>query len=186
MTIPIAPVHLSLLSAVVVLATACGSPEAGAPQQGTSQASGSGDPSRTATAPTQPPATSAPGTTDRARGDLRIRIRVGDQSLTGTLLDIPAANDLVAQLPLTLTMTDHGSVEKTGALPRPLSTAGVPSGADPAVGDIGYYAPGNDFVMYYGDQSYYEGIVRLGTLDGDLDLLQQSDDLHVTLESTTD
>jgi hypothetical protein len=35
------------------------------------------------------------------------------------------------------------------------------------VGDVGYYAPGNDLVLYYGEQSYYDGIVILGQLEGD-------------------
>ncbi|HEY5247906.1 MAG TPA: cyclophilin-like fold protein [Dermatophilaceae bacterium] len=35
------------------------------------------------------------------------------------------------------------------------------------LGDVGYYAPGNDLVLYYGDQSYYPGIVILGRLNGD-------------------
>ena len=30
---------------------------------------------------------------------------------------------------------------------------------------MGYYAPGSDLVLYYGDQSYYPGIVILGRLD---------------------
>ena len=64
-------------------------------------------------------------------------------------------------------MSDHGSVEKTGPLPAPLSLAGQPDGADPDVGDVGYYAPGNDLGLYYGNQSYYPGIVVLGRLDGD-------------------
>ena len=34
------------------------------------------------------------------------------------------------------------------------------------MGDLGYYAPGNDLVLYYGDQSYFPGIVILGRLDG--------------------
>jgi hypothetical protein len=58
-------------------------------------------------------------------------------------------------------------VEKTGPLPAPLSLDGQPDGADPDVGDVGYYAPGNDLVLYYGNQSYYPGIVVLGRLDGD-------------------
>ncbi len=33
------------------------------------------------------------------------------------------------------------------------------------MGDLGYYAPGNELVLYYGDQSSYNGIVILGTLD---------------------
>lgn len=64
-------------------------------------------------------------------------------------------------------MTDHGGVEKTGPLRASLSLDGQPSGADPDVGDLGYYAPGNDLVLYYGNQSYFPGIVILGKLEGD-------------------
>ena len=63
-------------------------------------------------------------------------------------------------------MIDHGGVEKTGPLPAPLSLDGQPEGADPDVGDVGYYAPGNDLVLYYGDQSYFPGIVVLGRMEG--------------------
>ena len=37
----------------------------------------------------------------------------------------------------------------------------------PPIGDVGYYAPGNNLVLYYGDQSYYNGIIVLGQMDGD-------------------
>jgi hypothetical protein len=96
-----------------------------------------------------------------------IRITIGDQSFHATLAYHAASRDLVAQLPLTLEMVDHGAVEKTGPLPAPLSLDGQPPGADPDPGDVGYYAPGHDFVLYYGNQSYYDGIVILGRLDGD-------------------
>jgi len=99
--------------------------------------------------------------------DMQIRITIREQRFTATLDDSPAADDLLAQLPVTLDMVDHGGVEKTGPLPRPLSLDGQPEGADPDVGDLGYYAPGNDLVLYHGDQSYFPGIVVLGRLDGD-------------------
>jgi hypothetical protein len=98
---------------------------------------------------------------------MNIQIRIGDQTLTATLDDSPAARDLLAQLPVTVDMTDHGGVEKTGPLPGSLSLDGQPEGADPDPGDLGYYAPGNDLVLYHGDQSYYAGIVVLGRLGGD-------------------
>src|SRR5687768_2532005 len=101
------------------------------------------------------------------REQMRVRITVGNQRLQATIFDSAAGRDLIAQLPLTIDMTDHGSVEKTGPLPAPLSRDGQPDGADPDVGDVGYYAPGNDLVFYYGDQSYYPGIVIIGRLDGD-------------------
>ena len=98
---------------------------------------------------------------------MQLRITIGDQQLIADLRDSAANRDLLAQPPVTLQMSDHGGVEKTGRLPSPLSLEGQPSGADPDVGDVGYYAPGNDLVLYYGDQSYYEGIVVLGRLRGD-------------------
>jgi len=98
---------------------------------------------------------------------MKIQITVGDQRFQATLSDSAAGRDLAAQLPLTIEMIDHGSVEKTGPLPLPLSLDGQPDGADPDVGDVGYYAPGNNLVFYYGDQSYFRGIVVLGRLVGD-------------------
>jgi hypothetical protein len=105
--------------------------------------------------------------TPRPEEQMKIQITVNDQRFPATIFDTAAGRDLLAQLPLTIDMIDHGAVEKTGPLPTPLSLDGQPDGADPDVGDVGYYAPGNDLVFYYGDQSYHPGIVILGRLDGD-------------------
>ena len=115
--------------------------------------------------PSTPP---SPSRTDASpQGEqMKIQITVNGQRLQAVIFDSAAGRDLIAQLPLTIDMADHGSVEKTGPLPSPLSLAGQPDGADPDVGDVGYYAPGNDLVFYYGDQSYYPGIVIIGGLDG--------------------
>ena len=80
----------------------------------------------------------------------------------------------MAQLPLELTLSDHNGVEKTGRLPASLSTEGAPDGADPDVGAIGYYAPGNDLVLYYGDQSYFAGIVVIGRMGDGFERLRTS------------
>jgi len=98
---------------------------------------------------------------------MEIAITIGDQHFTATLHDSAAAHDLLAQLPVTVDMVDHGGVEKTGPLPESLSLDGQPEGADPEVGDLSYYAPGTNLVLYYGDQSYFTGIVVLGRLEGD-------------------
>jgi hypothetical protein len=103
----------------------------------------------------------------RNKDTMEIGITIGDQHFTATVDDSAAAHDLLAQLPVTVDMVDHGGVEKTGPLPEQLSLDGQPEGADPEVGDLGYYAPGNNLVLYYGDQSYFTGIVVLGRLDGD-------------------
>jgi hypothetical protein len=113
-----------------------------------------------------------------------IRITFGDTELTARLDDNATARDLAAQLPLTLTFRDHNNVEKTAPLPRELSLEGAPEGHDPVAGDIGYWAPGGDLVFYYNSEaSFFNGIVRIGEFDGELDAIErQSQDFTVTIE----
>ena len=92
-----------------------------------------------------------------------IKITIADNVITARLADNATARDLAAQLPLTLTFKDFNHVEKVATLPRSLSMDGVPAGADPDIGDIGYYAPSANLVFYYGDDvGYWNGIVRIG------------------------
>ena len=135
-----------------------------------------------ASTPTPSP---APGDQDAGASDgTQIRIAFGDSELAGQLHDNATARDLADQLPLTLTLRDHNGVEKTAPLPRELSLDGAPDGHDPAAGEIGYWAPGGDLVLYYDDGApYFDGIVRIGEFDGDLDALErQGDDVEITIE----
>ncbi len=157
------PVRLVLLALTTALLSACGASSAGGEEAASGQ---SNSRSEATPAPTTPTATGAGNPS--AAGAVRLQISAGGIDLVATLRDSQAARDLLAQLPLTLRMKDHGDVEKTGPLPRRLSVADEPAGADPDVADLGYYAPGNDLVLYYGDQSYYDGIVILGRLDGNV------------------
>jgi hypothetical protein len=113
-----------------------------------------------------------------------IRITVDHQTITAELADNPTAQDLAAQLPLTLTFRDFNRVEKVATLPRSLTMDGVPGGADPEIDDIGYYAPSNDLVFYYGDVGYWNGIVRIGRLRADDTefVRRQPDGFQVTIE----
>jgi hypothetical protein len=113
-----------------------------------------------------------------------VRITFGDTRLIARLDENATARDLAAQLPLTLTFRDHNSVEKTAPLPRELSLDGAREGHDPASGDIGYWAPDSDLVFYYdSDAPPFNGIVRIGEFDGDIDAIaRQSDDFRVTIE----
>ena len=113
-----------------------------------------------------------------------MRISFGDETIDGTVRDTATGRDLMAQLPLELTLSDHNGVEKTGRLPANLSTEGAPDGADPDVGAIGYYSPGNDLVLYYGDQSYFAGIVVIGRMGDGFERLSNIDgDVRVTVEA---
>jgi len=165
------PAAAALLLALV---TACGPPDTPTSQPtatSTATSEAPGEPSRSPSSGSTPSPDRQTGvarTVASIQEDvLKIEITIGDQRFQATLNDSAASRDLLAQLPVTVDMADHGSVEKTGALPAPLSLDGQPDGTDPDVGDIGYYAPGNDLVLYYGDQSYYNGIVVLGRMDGE-------------------
>jgi hypothetical protein len=166
---------LALLATISL--SACG----GADEDG-DEAAGAPD----ASTPAQSPSPSrASGDQDASASDgTPIRITFGDTELTARLLDNATARDLAAQLPLTLTFRDHNNVEKTAPLPRELSLDGAPEGHDPTAGDIGYWAPDGDLVFYYDSAApFFNGIVRIGEFDGDMDALErQSEDFSVTIE----
>jgi hypothetical protein len=116
----------------------------------------------------------------------QIRITIGDAFLDGRLWDNPTARDLIAQLPLTLEFRDLNGVEKIARLPRELTMDGVPDGDDPEPQDIGYYAPAGDLVFYYDDVGYWEGIVRIGVFDRDMDAIRnQTGNFTATVELAT-
>lgn len=170
----------ALLAALTI--TACASPAPSAP------------PPREPT-PTEVPATPQPNESTAAQasetprpndatpaGATRITITIGADTYPGTLADNPTGRDLAAQLPLTLTFNDLNGVEKIAPLPHPLTTTGVPAGADPDINDIGYYSPSNDLVLYYGDVGYWNGIIRIGTLtEGMTTIARQPDGFTATI-----
>jgi hypothetical protein len=166
--------------AVALLATVSLSACGGADEDG-DQAAGAPDASTPAPSPSPSPAS---GDQDASASDgTPIRITFGDTELTARLQDNATARDLAAQLPLTLTFNDLNSVEKIAPLPRELSLDGAPEGADPVVGDIGYWAPDGNLVFYYGDVGFWNGIVRIGEFDREMDAVErQSEDFSVTIE----
>ncbi|MBE9206157.1 hypothetical protein IQ244_06440 [Nostoc sp. LEGE 06077] len=113
---------------------------------------------------------------------MKINIRVGNEVVTATLIDSKTTQDFISLLPLTLTLEDHANTEKVSDLPRRLSTEDAPSGSDPAVGDIAYYAPWGNLAMYYNDFGYSNGLIILGKIDGDIEALNVPGSVEVTIE----
>lgn len=112
----------------------------------------------------------------------KIRIKVGDQVLTGTLIDSKTSRDFISLLPLTLMLEDYAGTEKIGYLPKKLSTESAPSGSDPSIGDIAYYAPWGNLAIFYKDIGYASGLVILGKIDSGLEALSVPGYLKVTIE----
>lgn len=113
---------------------------------------------------------------------MKIKITVEDAELTATLIDSKTTQDFIALLPLTLTLEDYGSTEKIDYLPKRLSTEDTPSGIDPSVGDITYYAPWGNIAIFIRDFGYSNGLVLLGKIDGDIEALNVSGPISVTIE----
>ena len=144
---------------------------------GVAGCSGTDTSSPTSAASAQPDRSPAGMPTTTESDVTTIHITVGDRSITAQLADNPTAQDLADQLPLTLTFRDFNGVEKIAELPRPLTTKGVPEGDDPEITDIGYYAPDNNLVLYYGVVGYWDGIVRIGRFDSnDVDFIREQPD----------
>jgi hypothetical protein len=114
----------------------------------------------------------------------RIRIRMGDQTVTATLNKSEAARDFAAMLPVSIQMRDHLRREKTGRIPRPLSerTQGSPTYEK---GDLGYWRPGGNFVIFYrhdGLSIPSPGIVLLGRIDAGVEVFDVPGAVDVTVE----
>jgi hypothetical protein len=117
------------------------------------------------------------------RGDgMKIRMDVEGTEVTATLDDNAAARDFVSLLPLTLTLKDYAETEKVSDLPKRLSTEGAPSGTDPSVGDITYYAPWGNLAVFYRDFGYSNGLVKLGRINSGAEALNRPGPLRVTIE----
>ena len=158
-----------VLTASLALAAACGS--------------GDTDPSPDGGEQRDPAVPSTQAPPPDGQSSRRLRITVGDSSLTAEVFDDnAAADDLLSRLPLTLRASDLGGAEKIAPLRSKLSTDGLPEGDDPRVGDLGYWTPDDNLVFYYGDVGYWDGIVRIGRLHGDLAALaRQPDGARVTV-----
>jgi hypothetical protein len=113
---------------------------------------------------------------------MKIRLMVGDKVLTATLIDSATSQDFISLLPLTLTLKDYAGTEKVSDLPKRLSTEGAPSGSDPSVGDITYYAPWGNLAIFYRDFGFSSGLVILGKIGSGVEALRLPGSIRVMIE----
>lgn len=106
--------------------------------------------------------------------NFKVTIKIGKQVATAIIYDNPTAKDFMALLPLKLKLKDYASTEKVSDLPKKLSTKDAPSGSDPEIGDIAYYAPWGNLAIYYKDFSYSEGLIKLGRIESGKELFNIS------------
>jgi hypothetical protein len=113
---------------------------------------------------------------------VKIRMEVEGTPITATLDDNETARDFASLLPLALTLTDYAATEKISDLPRRLSMAGAPSGTNASAGDITYYAPWGNLALFHRPFGYSVGLITLGRLDSDIEVLSQPGAMKVKIE----
>lgn len=172
------PTHVSMIArrtvafalAACMTLTACSSVEPESESTTTDPATPTLSPTTSVT-PALTPTETAPEPSGEAVTEIPIRITIGDQTLEARLWDNPAAQSLTDQLPLILDFSDYGGQEVLATPPRPLTMEGMPSGESASAGTIGWYAPGGVIVLYYTNVGHYNGIVRIGEMDGSASIL---------------
>ena len=123
-------------------------------------------------------------TTPKHGDNMKIRLRIGNRALTGTLIGSKTAQDFVSLLPLTLTMNDLFGREKFAHLPQAISTEGKRTHIY-EVGDIAYWSPGPDVAIYYqhdGEKIPEPGIIVIGKLDSGVDAFNVPGSAEVKIE----
>ena len=103
---------------------------------------------------------------------MNIHLTINGQVLSANLEDNAAARDFLGLLPLMLVLEDYASTEKIAQLPEKLSTTGTSAGITPSVGDITYYAPWGNLAIFYKGFGYSTGLVKLGHIEGDIQVLR--------------
>ncbi|WP_236591584.1 cyclophilin-like fold protein [Paraburkholderia metrosideri] len=114
----------------------------------------------------------------------KVIIKVAGKELPGTLADNPTAREFASLLPLHIVMDDLFGREKTGPLPRVISTRG-PSSDVYNVGEIGYWSPSHDVAIYYhhdGDRIPSPGVINIGRVDSGIETFNVPGSLDVIVE----
>ena len=96
-----------------------------------------------------------------AKGPVRICVTSDAGEVVFVLNDTPAAESFAAQLPLSVDTELYGGNEIVFHPEEPLDIENGMEGGGTA-GYIGYFAPWNNIVLYYGDFDAYPGLYILG------------------------
>lgn len=107
-------------------------------------------------------------------------VSAGAESFIIKLYDNPTSNSFLEQMPIRTGLKDYAGLEKIFYPDKRLSQEDAPSGATPVKGDIMYYAPWGDVVIFYKNSSRAPGLIPMGRIenvDSFLEALSKSDDI---------
>ena len=116
---------------------------------------------------------------EQAQTSRQIAVHFDGGAVVYQLNDSPAADALLAQLPLTVEVEDFSTNEKIFYPPQALDTAGTPL-AEGGAGVLAYYAPWGDVVLFYDSFSANGSLFALGkAVSGAEDISQMTGTITV-------
>ena len=101
--------------------------------------------------------------------NVKVRFLFDKHKVDATLYDNPSARDFASMLPLDLKIEDYSNNEKIAYLPRKLTEDGSGRFGNEQPGDLCYYAPWGDVILFYAAYRYSRGLIRLGRVDGGIE-----------------
>jgi hypothetical protein len=130
---------------------------------------------------TTPPETPSEESEEEMSG-IKIKITVGDQKLTATLIDNATTRSLISMFPLTVRMMDLYSREMCYRFPDPLpANEAQTSGYE--VGDISYWTPGHSLVIFYEQNGeVISNLQKIGHINSGVEIFKETGDVDVTFE----
>ncbi len=81
--------------------------------------------------------------------NMKVRFLFDRHTVNATLYDNPSARDFASMLPLDLKIEDYSTNEKIAYLPRKLTEEGSGPFGNEQPGDVCYYAPWGDVILFY-------------------------------------
>lgn len=100
---------------------------------------------------------------------MKIRFLFDKHAVTATLYNNPSARNFASMLPLDLKIEDYSDNEKIAYLPRKLTEEGSGPFGNEKPGDVCYYAPWGNVILFYAAYRYSSGLIRLGRVDGGIE-----------------
>ena len=101
-------------------------------------------------------------------GEMRVEFSCENVRAVAILNDTSAAKSFYENLPLELNLKDYAGREKIADLPVRLNFTDDPS-SDGKVGNLGYFSPWGNLVLFYKAQPYYDGLINLGKFESGFD-----------------
>lgn len=115
---------------------------------------------------------------------MKVKISIGDKTITATMEDNAATRDFLSRLPLEVILNDYNNTTEKIFHPDPaLTTEGVARGCAPTPGDITIYVPWGNVAIFCKSWSHSNDLIKIGHIDDNgIEALNIGGDIAVKFE----